>query len=199
MTKLAAILAVLAFLTIAQVANADTLSCTAGTCSVSTTGLNDLEEGTAWTWKITTPANLLTGENIVSASLTFNNIKNVDYGVNTLNVYLLDTATHSGAYEVTTNEGNGDYFSGSPMFTKSSIPSTPTTVEFDFTTQDLGTLATYIGNGDNFAFGIDPDCHFYDSNVTFQMKLSSVPEPGSILLLGTLVIAITAGLRRRLS
>jgi hypothetical protein len=66
-------------------------------------------------------------------------------------------------------------------------PGTSVDYTYTFTASQLATLATYITNGGDFAFGFSPDCHYYDSSVTFQFTTApaAVPEPTSILLLAT--------------
>jgi hypothetical protein len=64
----------------------------------------------------------------------------------------------------------------------------------------LNALASYISNGGNIAFGLDSDCHFGDSSIQFQIYGTSnvtqaaVPEPGTMLLVGS---GLFAAYRRR--
>jgi hypothetical protein len=64
----------------------------------------------------------------------------------------------------------------------------------------LSALANYIANGSNIALGLDSDCHFGDSSITFQIygtpgvTQSAVPEPGTMLLVGS---GLFAAYRRR--
>ncbi|HET9831577.1 MAG TPA: PEP-CTERM sorting domain-containing protein [Vicinamibacterales bacterium] len=68
----------------------------------------------------------------------------------------------------------------------------------------LTALANYIANGANIALGLDSDCHFGDTNITFQIygtpnvQQSAVPEPGTMLLVGSGLFAAYRR-RRRLS
>jgi hypothetical protein len=42
-------------------------------------------------------------------------------------------------------------------------------------------------NDANIAFGLDPDCHFWNNGITFTLTTTptSVPEPTTLALLGT--------------
>jgi len=68
----------------------------------------------------------------------------------------------------------------------------------------LNALAAYIANGSDIAFGLDSDCHFGDSSITFQIwgtsnvTTNAVPEPGTMLLVGSGLFAAYRR-RRRLS
>jgi hypothetical protein len=64
---------------------------------------------------------------------------------------------------------------------------------YTFSAADLATLNSYISANGDFAFGLNPDCHYFDSGVTVQLTFgpTAVPEPTSILLLGTLMGTLT--------
>jgi hypothetical protein len=68
----------------------------------------------------------------------------------------------------------------------------------------LTALANYIASGSDIAIGLDSDCHFGDTNITFQIygnanvQQSAVPEPGTMLLVGSGLFAAYRR-RRRLS
>jgi hypothetical protein len=51
----------------------------------------------------------------------------------------------------------------------------------------LQILSAYIANGGQFAFGFDPDCHFFNDGITFTITTGAapVPEPATMTLLGT--------------
>lgn len=64
----------------------------------------------------------------------------------------------------------------------------------------LAALASYISNGGNIALGLDSDCHFGDTSITFDIYgtppvgTSAVPEPATMLLVGS---GLFAAYRRR--
>ncbi|PYS68036.1 MAG: hypothetical protein DMF69_21360, partial [Acidobacteria bacterium] len=73
------------------------------------------------------------------------------------------------------------------LLTSRSFTTTPITYTYNFTAAQLQALSAYINNGSNIAFGFDPDCHFWNNGITFQMttRPNDVPEPTTLALLGT--------------
>lgn len=80
-------------------------------------------------------------------------------------------------------------------------PGSPVNYTYTFSATDLTTLASYINNGGDFAFGFSPDCHYFDTAVTMQISLgnASVPEPKSILLLGAVAFLLLRRIQRKRS
>ena len=169
--------------------------------------LNDLDHHSAYTWRIDNIN--LGGATITGASLTFTNIANWDLNPNILFIHLFDTAKNSGVQSfidatgapVPANQMADNFASpllasnpliasgtANTFLTSKSFTMTPTTFTYNFTAAQLIALQAYIANGHNIAFGLDPDCHFFNDGVTFTMN---VPEGGTTaLLLGLTVIGI---------
>ena len=182
--------------------------------------LNDLDHHMAYTWKIQNIS--LTGFSITSATLSITNISNWDTNPNVLHLHLLDTAKASGIGSfvddptgsvpvtdltddfVSTRfhndpnwlvaNGTGDTFLANPSFTTTGVNYT-----LNFTPSQLSALASYIANGNDVAFGLDPDCHFFNDGVKFTMTLTPVPEMSALYPIVGLLCAIgfTHLLRRR--
>jgi hypothetical protein len=169
--------------------------------------LNDLDHHSAYTWRIDNIN--LGGATLSGASLTFTNIANWDLNPNMLFIHLFDTAKYSGVTSFTDATGVpvsvsqiADNFAspllasnpliasgtGNTFLTSKSFTMTPTTFTYTFTAAQLLALQSYIANGGNIAFGLDPDCHFFNDGVTFTM---TVPDGGpTALLLGLSLICI---------
>jgi hypothetical protein len=178
--------------------------------------LNDLDHHYSYSWRIDN-INLST-ISVTSATLTFTNIANWDSNPNMLFVYLMDTATHSGVNTFQDHPldevpiGNiVDHFANgavipslitsstatTKLFQKSFI-TTPTTYTYTFTAAQLATLTNYINNGQDIAFGFDPECHFFNDGITFTMNIVPIPEVANILPIACLLVgAAVAEIRRR--
>jgi len=173
------------------------------TFSPTPTDMYDLDHHSAYTWRVDNVN--LGGLSITGATLTFTNIRNWDSNPNMLFIHLLDTAKHSGVRSFLDATGvpvpsaqiqdnfAGSLFNSNPLVKSTtgntllanpSFGMTPTTFKIEFSLAQLAILQNYIGNGNNFAFGFDPDCHFYNSGITFQLRTGqAVPDNSSTAFL----------------
>ena len=214
-------LAALLVLCAVQSAKADTL-----TFTPSPVDLNDLDHHMVYTWKVSN-VNLPQGQQITGARITIKNIANWDTNPNRLFIHLLDNAKFSGVASFTDDptgstpvtdirddfvdpryhsqsnwlvaNGTADTFLTSQSFTM-----TPTNFVYNFSAAQLNALFAYITNGGNFALGFDPDCHFFNDGIKFEIFTSNTPptptpEPATIALLGTGLAGLYARRRRQKS
>jgi hypothetical protein len=183
-------------------------------------GQFDLDHHNAYTWRIdgvVIPA----GQVITGASITFKKIANWDLTSNMLFVHLLNTANNAGIASVADASGVpvttiNDYFgaanglgpapgadnillfsSAFNMVGQGGYIATDYT--HSFTAAQLSSLATYIAAGGNLAFGIDPDCHYWNNGITFTIYTApaAVSEPATLALFGTGLLSTGLYLRRR--
>ena len=145
--------------------------------------LYDLDHSSYYTWGI--DWDIPAGEIIVSASLSFDDIRNWDSESNDLWVHLLDSAT-AGVTSDRDNQGGGDNFSGQGILLHhwQDLPASAQDITYDFDPFEIATLNTYLTDG-NFGLGFDPDCHYYNNGITLNIETASVPIPTTILLLGS--------------
>ncbi|MDX6271085.1 MAG: hypothetical protein QOD28_2308 [Acidobacteriota bacterium] len=177
----------------------------------------DLDHHRAYTWQISTAGRLPAGQSITGATLTFSGITNWDTNPNTLFVRMFDSANSfasaSGTRSATVNgvtsiedadpnqspvTSISDYFASSNVlvsntgtvigqFSDTNGVNTTQNVVFTFNQAQLAALIAYINNGNNLAFGFDPDCHFWNNGITLSITTApaAVPEPATMTLLGT--------------
>ena len=177
------------------------ISASAITFSPTPADLGDLDHHQATTWGIswTVPA----GQQITGATLTIKNIYDWQQEYDQLYIHLLDNPA-KGVVSISDNTADNvfqDYFSGQGRYlTTFSDPygGAPRNFNFvyNFTAADLTTLGNYLntapGTAANFGFGFDPDCHYYNDGVYFEIRTASVPETGStvvVLSIGLLALA----------
>lgn len=166
----------------------------------------DLDHHKAYTWRIDNVN--LNGQKITGATITFSQIRNWDTNPNMLFIHLLDSARNAGAASFNDATGTpvpsqqiqdnfaGTLYTQNPLvnagtantfLTSRSFNTTATNYVYTFTAAQVQALSAYIANGNNIAFGFDPDCHFWNNGITFQMTTApnQTPEPTTLALLGT--------------
>lgn len=215
MNKLAVSLAILFVLCLSSAAKADTL-----TFQPNPVDLNDLDHHLVYTWKVSGVN--LNGQQITGARITIANIANWNNLQNRLFIHLLDTAKNAGVASFTDdpNESNTNVsidddfvdtrFHNDPnwlvangtadsFLTSQSFTTTPTNFVYNFTAAQLNALFAYISNGGDFALGFDPDCHFFNNGIKFEIytKPAATPEPATLALLGTGLAGLYARKRRQ--
>jgi hypothetical protein len=203
-------IAALVLLGLPATAFADTLTfqapATAANAANGSPNQFDLDHHSAYTWRIDNIN--LNNQKIAGATLTFRNMSNWDTNPNMLFIHLLDSARFSNVSSFIDAAGTpvlaqdiqdnfaGALFNTNPLvaigtgntyLTSHSFTTTATTYVYTFTTAQVQALTAYIANGSNIAFGFDPDCHFWNNGITFQLQTTphSVPEPTTLALLGS--------------
>jgi hypothetical protein len=162
----------------------------------------DLDTNYYYTWGMNW--NVPTDQQIVGATLT---ITDIDDWVhpdpdNHLFIHLLDSAAPTSRSVGTASnwvtrgvdwENPSDQFAGQGALIATYVDKGPDVVTLNYTIAQ--NYLSWLADG-NFAFGFDPDCHYYNRGITLTIttapRLSYAPVPGSTTLcaLGLALIVV---------
>jgi hypothetical protein len=86
---------------------------------------------------------------------------------------------------------NGATTANTFLTSYSNLTTTPIpTLTYNFTSAQLAVLQSYIANGNDIAFGLDPDCHYFNDRVTFTYSTPDAGGTAALLSLALLPIAV---------
>ncbi len=162
----------------------------------------DLDHYYAYTWGVNLGSGTVNTP-ITSATLTFTDVYNWRVEQDHLYIHLLDNAP-LGLKRKWDGSGGGDYFDGQGvlLIDWSDLEEWNRTKDLviTFNEAQLAALNAFGADG-RIAFGLDPDCHYYNQGVSFSINnyvptTAAVPAPGAVML-GTVGLMFVGWLRTR--
>jgi hypothetical protein len=183
--------------------------------------LNDLDHNYLYMWGIN--ASQLQNQRVVSATIHFNNIQDWRNEPDILKFYLLDNLRNNDNVNsvdiIQIPDGSGinpaneipfyevtkfsDFTKLGSWTDPDNDPAGGYTFDFTFNADQLTALNAYLltlnhGFNSTFGLGFDPDCHYYNDGITLNIETAPVPEPGTLLLLGSGLVGMFSYGRRRM-
>jgi hypothetical protein len=143
----------------------------------------NLSHDYAYSWGIS--LSLQPDESITGVSLTFNNLNNWGADPNFLYINLLESAPLG--IKKLKDKKDGNYFEKKGLLLDEYIDSSPSAEDYIyfFTEEEILALNKALNDG-VFGFGLDPDCQYNENGATAKiLTTQSIPEPGTLVLLGS--------------
>lgn len=163
----------------------------------SSVTMGDLDHGVYYEWGIA--MNLLPGEYITEALLCFSNIYENSGDVdNALYIHLLDSAVVGLHGHWDDSLGGDNFASAGPLVgVWNDVAGADHNPVYAFSTLGLiDDLTQFIANDGIFGFGIDPDCHYVNDGVKLIVK-TTIPEPGSMMLMGMGLLGLVGFMKKK--